>query len=850
LPPEDADLNPPVTTPSQPKAIGRYRIDSLLGMGAMGVVYRAHDPRLQRDVAVKMLRLLDDDPARHRHMTEKLLTEARLVARLKHPGIVPVFDAGVHDGKAFMVTELVDGTPLETVLAGKASMDPAYAVNLMRQILEAIADAHQNEVIHRDIKPANVMIQSGGQVRVMDFGIAHALDGSGKRPAERCAGTPRYMAPEQFLGQPVDPRTDLFSCGVTLYQMLTGKRPFDSKDFESLREQVVNQPHPKLHAAQARVSPQLSAVVDTALAKRPRERFASAAKMIEALMACPESAAAAGASAGNNGEQTSRDRKEILDFIRKRIERKGDFPAISSYVARVTAAARSVNSSAQLVAEAILKDFSLTNRVLRMVNSPFYRGVRKPVTTISRAVVILGMDTIIGIAGGLSIFEHFSSRADVPELKRQTVLALMTALHARRVATDLPDVDAEEAFICGMLNNLGRLIVAFYFPEEFQAINDLLKEGETSEDNAARRVMGISFSELGRAMAEHWNFSDMTQAAMGGLEGDRKGRLVTDVERMQGVVSFASELGRATLIENDVHRKAALDELSREFEGIIDIRPKRLGEIIHDSLRNAWDISHNVRVDLKQLGVAGQLLDRVRKEGGHDAAAADAAAPPDGRSTPGDRAAGDSPLISGQDALEQPNPSITLSDPLDDTDPGNPDSEVVVRQDVIMKTIMELTTTMMNPFDISDVFMMVLEGLCRGVGYRHVMLAMINPGRDHIVYRFGLGDGIEALGEKVNMPLDESAGALGLCIREKREIVIVDTHDPRYNNSIPRPLHEILGRASVALIPLVVQNRAIGLFFLDRGSDQPPLNAQTLRDSRALTGQAILAIMQSMTRNG
>lgn len=805
------------TKPLTSSQIGRYQIRSLLGKGSMGVVFLAHDPQLDREVAIKTIQLAKHHKSSERTLLiQKLIKEARLAARLNHPGIVPVFDYGENQGEPYLVMERIEGDPLSELIARQESLEPEFATRTLSELLAAMAYAHEQGVIHRDLKPANIMIQPDGRARIMDFGIAYATfdpnDGN-----ETLAGTPRYMSPEQIQGRPVDIRSDIFSLGVVFYEMLSGRRPFPQAEFATLREAIINQPHPPLQTIRPELPVALCALVDRALCKRPAERFGTAKQMLEALKLCPSRQETGQGEPALNAHT----RGEIIDFILQRITRKGDFPTTMQYISDITQAARNQNASARTISETILKDFALTNRILRMVNSPFYSGVGRSISTISRAVVILGVDVILDVAAALSIFEHFQNRSDVAELKFQTVHALMTAIHAREIARQIQYEHAEEAFICGMLHHLGRLIVAFYFPEEFKAINDLIRQGALDESSASRKIMRVTFCDLGEAVAQSWHLPESVYRGIRGLDQDHQGALRTSDQKLQGIISYAHELGKATMMSDEVKRKAFIADLARQFEGIIDISPKHLARIVEDSVRNAWDISHTLRVNLKDLGIATPLLQE------------------------GENAAPGLANETMSDPLEESTPSQLLADPLDDSYPGNLDSTVAERQNFLMKAIGEVAMALTSPFHINDILMMVLEGMYRGVGFQHVLLALVNPARDHVYCRFGLGPQNDEVREALHFPLSFAGGLPARCILEAKEIFVADIDEGKRRGSFPTGCLELLGAKSIVMMPILVQDSPIGLFFLDRTADYPPINKQDLLNLRTLCSQSVLAIRQS-----
>src|SRR5205085_4334590 len=208
--------------------VGRYKIDAELGRGAMGVVFRAQDPKIDRTVAIKTISLLGLEPEAEQEYRERLVVEARAAGRLSHSGIVSIFDIGEEpeSGAPYLVMEYVEGQSLDKLLSRKNNRLPlGTTLRLSQELAEALHYAHEQGVIHRDIKPANILVTQDGHANIADFGIAKLNQAQLTMPGQ-VLGSPAYMAPEQLSDEGVDGRSDLFSVGVILYSMLTGHRPF------------------------------------------------------------------------------------------------------------------------------------------------------------------------------------------------------------------------------------------------------------------------------------------------------------------------------------------------------------------------------------------------------------------------------------------------------------------------------------------------------------------------------------------------------------------------------------------------------------------------------------------------
>jgi Protein kinase domain/Carboxypeptidase regulatory-like domain len=262
--------------PFGPATIGRYTVQRVLGRGGMGTVYLAVDPLIEREVAIKVLPAAGADA-----YEERLLAEARVSGRLIHPNIVGVFDIGDEQGQPFVVMPYIDGRTLASVLTD--SVRPAMAVKLqwMIQLCDALAYAHERRVIHRDIKPANLLIDEQQNLRVLDFGIAKVLTTS--QIQFTSVGTPAYMAPEQYSSAPVDPRTDIFSAGLVLYELITHRRALTGTTPAQIYGQLMAGPPPRVLDTAPETDPALAAVCERAMSRDPSDRFQTARAFGEAL---------------------------------------------------------------------------------------------------------------------------------------------------------------------------------------------------------------------------------------------------------------------------------------------------------------------------------------------------------------------------------------------------------------------------------------------------------------------------------------------------------------------------------------------------------------------------------------
>jgi serine/threonine-protein kinase len=272
-----------------PIGFGRYRVDGELGRGGMGVVYRAHDPELDREVAIKHIQLPVDASRDVRDELEKRFRrEAKAAARIRHPGVVAIHDVGTTDSGLYLVMELVDGESLARRLERGAFPDRPAAIEVAARAAEALAAAHRAGVVHRDVKPANILISHDGRVMLTDFGVARSLDEvSELTRTGMVVGSPAYMAPEQLRGGAVDGRADLFSLGVVLYEMVLRKRPFPSQSITTLLYQILHEDPLADPAISKELYTPMAALLRRLLAKQPEDRYPDAQSLAAALRQLP-----------------------------------------------------------------------------------------------------------------------------------------------------------------------------------------------------------------------------------------------------------------------------------------------------------------------------------------------------------------------------------------------------------------------------------------------------------------------------------------------------------------------------------------------------------------------------------
>ena len=824
-----SDPSPPSTdqrlvtgTPAQPQPamLGRFELRRILGQGAQSVVWLAFDPRLEREVAIKLMKL---GKGTEPWAIPQWLQEARSVSRLTHPNIVPVFEADVQDQQPYLVFEYVPGQTLSSVLGKRGALPAAEAVALVTDMLDALVVAHAAGVVHRDLKPSNVLVDESGRARVMDFGIAARVQEEGKGGSGAPdVGTPGYMSPEAARGAPATPSMDIFSAGMVLAEMLVGKPLIAERDayraiYRVLHEQVA------LPADLGGVDDWLRAILVRALAREPLQRHASAAVFRSELAkwsgtAPPGEAAETEAVNVSHGNAT-------LDFLLRRMRHKSDFPAMSHSVVRIQGIATSETESVGSVTNEILKDVGLTNKLLRLVNSAFYARGGGSIGTVSRAVSLVGFNGIRNMALSLVLLEHMQDKTHAGVLKEEFLRSLMAGAIASEIGSATRD--GEEAFIGSMFQNLGRLLAEYYFPEEARVVRGLMASTRQplAEATASASVLGLSFEALGLGVAKVWGLPDSIRRCMRKPAGEPPARApVEAVERLRWIAVAANEMADTLL-------RTGPRELDARMARVAQRYCRTMGIGANDVL------SATVVARMKLIELAA-AMDLNTLPGSAASRLLLAPADPSGVITPPSQAAPPDMLAPLELHATQPMPQPTGA-------MGPRDTQHVA--EMLAAGIQDITNAMVEDFKLTDVLRMILETMFRAMGFQHIVFCMRDAKTDTLTGRFGLGEGVEVVVKAFTIKIGATAPDLfaAVCLRGA-DTMIGDATEPRIADRLPAWYRKTVDAPTFLLLPLTLKGKPFGLIYADKPDKSAlSLGEKELALLRTLRNQAVMAFKQS-----
>ncbi len=795
--------------------LGRFELRKVLGQGAQSTVWLAFDPRMEREVAIKVMRPGDGSDEK---AVATWLQEARSVSKVNHPNIVPVYEADIQGRFPYLVFEYIAGKTLDQIIQKRGALHPREAVSLMMDVLEAVAAAHAAGVVHRDLKPSNVLIDTAGRARVMDFGIAaRILDTNTRDPGVACGGTLGYLSPEAAGGAAPSASMDIFSAGVVLAELIMGKPLLNEPDPYRALYRLAHEQLSLPADLSPDVDDKLRAIVSRALALDPKQRFESAQSFAAELDHWIKPSASS-APAATEGASNS-----TLEFLLRRMRHKSDFPAMSASVGRIQSMASSDNESVNSVTNEILKDVALTNKLLRLVNSAhFSRGGN--INTVSRAVTLVGFNGIRNMALSLVLLEHMQDKAHAAQLKEEFLRSLM----AGAIGGELCPVqrDSEESFIGAMFQNLGRLLVQFYFPEEASQVRKMVHSSRepVSELSAATSVLGINFEELGLGIAKSWGLPVGIQTCMRKPTGAPPPAAPQDAtERIRWIALASNEIADVLLQGNPKDATANIAKVTRKYARALGISPAAADEATARARQKLVDLAAAMEMRDAPTSAAAKLL-QLPESG-------DAKGPPHET---------DPDISLGKLELQATNTWAAGESPLE--------LQVSTRvADTLSAGIQDITDAMVDDFKLTDVLRMILETMYRALAFDRIIFCMRDAKTEVMTGRFGLGGGVELHVKNFKIPLKTTTPDLfGVVCIKGADTMISDASESRIAQRLPGWYRSSLNAPTFLLLPLQIKGAPFGLIYADKSERGTlELNDKELALLRTLRNQAVMAFKQS-----
>ncbi|MCJ8499475.1 HDOD domain-containing protein [Desulfatitalea alkaliphila] len=518
---------------------------------------------------------------------------------------------------------------------------------------------------------------------------------------------------------------------------------------------------------------------------------------------------------------TPRPRKPQSPLARMlgRIRHSDEFPSISKYVVEINRklAASSADCDASELADIILHDYGLTSKLLKLANSVNYAFASGNVTTVTRAVVVLGFKYVRMTAIGLSLFEHFKNNAFEQELKEEVIRSFWSGILARDLAAAEKDIDPEEAFLCAMLSRFGKLVMIRYLPGEYRKVLNWMARHDCSETIAVKACCGITYQELGRAVARQWNFPPRICDGLRPIAIHNWKHRDTGASKLAALSGFVQALSKLIGMDGQQKNEEAVQKLLEQFQPVVSISKKQLERLIEDSLAKVRQ--HARAMD---FSVADSPFF-------NDLTAAFASAPEG------------SAAVSKPSAALPASGSFKLTDSMDLKTGGS--DAAASPAEMILEGVQEISQAMMADHAFNDIAPMGLEILYRSLGVQRALMFIRDSDTQWMNVRFGYGRQARNLVQNAGFKVAEAAKDLfNLSLRVGKDLVMADAGDDKIRHLIPLWYRRHIDAPAFIFLPIMVQNVAIGALYADRPEIGAPINEAEHRHLSMLRNQLVLAI--------
>ncbi len=509
----------------------------------------------------------------------------------------------------------------------------------------------------------------------------------------------------------------------------------------------------------------------------------------------------------------------VKDLI-SQMQNEENFPAISQHITELNSrAAPTSDSSANELAALILRDYSLTSRLLKVANSAMYGQFSGTISTISRAVVVLGFEQVQLTAASLIFFEHLQNKSKSHYVKEAVLSAFLSGILARDLAKNIGMAGWETFYIGAMFHNFGRLLTMNYFSTEFEIYQQLQLNAGLDEETAARRALGVSFSELGIGVAKSWSLPDQIIVSMkhpqeGALKDDGK-----KIDHQQILPRFANELCDITMNVPPAERRQRLIRVLAKYRKIYPVRLSEIVTMMDDAIKEMQKFTEVLKLDRNEL----QRLDRRS----FNVTQADQAAAPE---ITEQQAAISLHKFEISDQNQQPQLLTTAEQ----------------RKQHLQSGVQEITNVMLDEFSLDEILSMIVETIYRGIGFDRVVIFFKDPRSDKMQARYGLGPNSTAIIKDFSFALEKGAKDLfNMAMHENKDLYIGNVADVEVRDYRPDWFGGLIFSASFAIYPIVINQKEIGLIYGGHDEAGEHLDREQLNSLKTLRNQAALAIKQA-----
>ncbi|MFH2123711.1 MAG: HDOD domain-containing protein [Pseudomonadota bacterium] len=507
----------------------------------------------------------------------------------------------------------------------------------------------------------------------------------------------------------------------------------------------------------------------------------------------------------------------------ERMNEKGEFPAVLQHITEINLKTSPLSmTSANELASLVLKDFSLSSKLLKVVNSAMYRQFSGQISTVSRAVVILGFEQVRITATGLMFFANLQDKTTAQYVKEEVFSSFLTGILAQDLSKHLKMEDGEDLFICGMFHNFGRLLVMYCFPDKYEEYRQLVVEGELTDEIAMQKTLGTTFDELGMEVADLWNLPTLIITSMKMIPVQEIKDRNAKIDRQRKLVNFANELCSIRIDSLPEQRQEELRSVLKKYKASYNIPEKEIIKMMDSALSKMRDFADVLNLKQKDLSKLDQRSFR-----------------------------GQSELASVNTPEEQVRPSeaaVSLADfeISDGVPPSSASISIEDRQQLLSDAIQEITDAMLDDFTLDPLLTLILESVYRGLGFDQTLIFFRNPTTNIMQPRYGFGRNAKELLAEFSFPVQENSRDLfNMALAEGRDLYIDNISVADLTLRTPAWFRGMIFSPSFVIYPLIVNKRSTGLIYGAHISPEHHLEQRQLDALKTLRNQAALAIKLS-----
>ena len=783
---------------TEKKYIGRFELIHELGKGAQGVVYLAQDIKLNRQVAVKTLLHKNKDG-------EQIFNEAKNVSALQHPNIIPLYEIGSQNERPFLVYPYVKGKTLSDYIVAAEKLTILESTKLISAVLGALAHAHEKKIVHRDLNPSNILIGEDDNPRIMDFGISTF---AGHNTSENSvAGTVSYMAPETLNNEPTGPWSDVFSIGVILFEMLTGHSLFKADNSMVSIYKILNENILPPSSRNKAIDKDLDRIVLKALAKTKNERYQSAIKLKQALddYMHEETGDAITELSVPSDDKAVREQATMM-LLKRSLAKNKEFPAMGNSIAQIMQVAEG-HGCAEKLAEIILREQSLSSKILSLVNSSGYGQFGGEIKTISRAVVILGLTQVQNMCISIMVFEKLNNGPMAEILKSNTCQSFLSAIFAKKLTGKSSSVNSEEAFLASMFHNLGKQVTIYFLPDEYNDILDLVIEKGIDEDKASLRILGINFASIGQFMAIEWQLPKNIILGIQPKPQRITQKPIKTEDYLAQISSLTNEIVQAAGCGNNEQAEKELKKIINRYKLSFSLnyeKVTRILVILFDELINHCEA---LGIDPNNNTFCKNFISFTKHD--YD--------------------------FNEEDEKEDTSAEISLT--------KKPFHEAALTYGIAKTTGM-----MFKSFQLPELLNIVVNTLYRGLDCEHAIIFLEDNVNGEMRAHAGAGSSadpdISTVMKRFHFHSNDSDDIFNQAIKKQTDIFIPDVAHSSLINNIPDWCKKVTFPKNLLIYPICSNRRCIGLVYVDNARVLSSKSKQAFEYIDTMRKQLAVAVQQ------